>query len=62
MDPWGYNLPVNAVSEIRASDHDETLLDWFLSLDPGQRLAELESRLIFFNSVRWNDAELSPDT
>jgi hypothetical protein len=24
--------------------HDETLIDWFLSLDPGERLAELDSR------------------
>jgi hypothetical protein len=35
--------------------HDETLIDWFLSLDPGERLAELESRLAFFASVRRDD-------
>jgi hypothetical protein len=40
---------------------DETLLDWFLALDPAQRLAELESRLAFFNSARRDDPELSPD-
>jgi hypothetical protein len=58
-----YNPRMDAAPAIRASDHDETLLDWFLSLDPCQRLAELESRLTFFNSVRCNDdAELSPDT
>jgi hypothetical protein len=54
---------MDTAPDVSASDHDETLLDWFLSLDPGQRLAELESRLTFFNSVRRNDdAELSPDT
>ena len=37
-----------------ASDaiHDETLIDWFLALEPIERLAELESRLEFFNAVR----------
>jgi len=34
--------------------HDGTLIDWFLSLTPGERLAELESRLAFFDSVRSN--------
>jgi hypothetical protein len=28
--------------------HDDTLIDWFLSLQPAERLAELESRLAFF--------------
>jgi hypothetical protein len=32
--------------------HDETLVDWFLSLEPAERLAELESRLAFFAAVR----------
>lgn len=32
--------------------HDETLIDWFLALEPIDRLAELESRLAFFNAVR----------
>lgn len=32
--------------------HDESLLDWFLSLTPTERLAELESRVAFFNQVR----------
>ncbi len=32
--------------------HDESLLDWFLSLTPEQRLAELESRVAFFNLAR----------
>jgi hypothetical protein len=36
-------------------DHDETLIDWFLSLEPHERLAELESRLAFFNQVRRDD-------
>jgi hypothetical protein len=48
-----------------ASDavHDETLIDWFLSLEPLERLAELESRLEFFNAVRGNgDAKLPTDS
>lgn len=32
--------------------HDESLIDWFLSLSPAARLAELESRLAFFNAAR----------
>jgi hypothetical protein len=32
--------------------HDETLVDWFLSLAPAERLAELESRLAFFAAAR----------
>lgn len=40
--------------------HDETLLDWFLALEPIDRLAELESRLAFFDAVRRNgDSKLS---
>jgi hypothetical protein len=31
--------------------HDTTLIDWFLSLAPAERLAELESRVAFFNSA-----------
>jgi hypothetical protein len=45
-----------------ASDtvHDETLIDWFLALEPIERLAELESRLEFFNARRGDgDAKLS---
>jgi hypothetical protein len=48
-----------------ASDaiHDETLVDWFLTLEPIERLAELESRVEFFNAVRGDgDAELPPDS
>lgn len=45
------------------SVHDESLIDWFLSLDPAARLAELESRLAFFNAARRNgNAELPPDS
>jgi hypothetical protein len=33
-------------------EHDESLFDWFLSLTPEQRLAELESRVAFFKQVR----------
>ena len=62
MTLWGYNLPVDAAPDTLARAHDETLLDWFLSLEPSQRLAELESRLAFFNSVRRDDdAKLSTD-
>lgn len=44
-----------------AEHHDETLIDWFLSLQPAERLAELESRLSFFQSVRRDgNPELSP--
>jgi hypothetical protein len=45
------------------SPHDATLIDWFLSLQPTERLAELESRLAFFSSVRPDvDTQLPPDT
>jgi hypothetical protein len=37
------------------SEHDATLIDWFLSLQPTERLAELESRLAFFNAARTDD-------
>jgi hypothetical protein len=42
--------------------HDDTLIDWFLSLTPAERLAELESRLTFFAAARPNaDTKLPPD-
>ncbi len=42
--------------------HDDSLLDWFLSLTPEQRLAELQSRVAFFNSVKPDgDPELPAD-
>ena len=54
---------MDAAVAARTETHDESLLDWFLGLDPERRLAELESRLAFFNSVQRDDgAELSPDT
>ena len=57
-----YNPNVNTPAAIQPEDCDESLLDWFLSLDPGQRLAELESRVAFFNSaLSREDPELSPD-
>jgi hypothetical protein len=53
---------VDTLPTIPEATCDETLLDWFLALDPGQRLAELESRLSFINSARpRDDAELSPN-
>jgi hypothetical protein len=43
--------------------HDATLIDWFLSLQPAERLAELESRLAFFHTARTDaDTQLPPDT
>ena len=36
---------------------DATLIDWFLSLSPRQRLAELESRIAFFQQARQSDAD-----
>ena len=42
--------------------HDDTLIEWFLSLTPAERLAELESRVAFFDSARANaDIQLPPD-
>ena len=35
---------------------DVTLIDWFLTLSPAQRLAELESRLAFFAVARSGNA------
>jgi hypothetical protein len=41
--------------------HDESLIEWFLSLTPAARLAELESRIAFFRQARRNgDPELPP--
>jgi hypothetical protein len=40
--------------------HDATLVDWFLSLEPAERLAELESRIAFFNSARPDDGAKLP--
>jgi hypothetical protein len=59
-----YNPGVDTSRDFAAtSGHDATLIDWFLKLDPGQRLAELESRLDFIASVRRHDKlELPPDT
>ena len=36
---------------------DTTLIDWFLSLSPEERLAELESRIAFFQQVRRRDVD-----
>jgi hypothetical protein len=54
------NNSANSPSE---SIDDETLIDWFLSLEPAERLAELESRLAFFNAVRRDaDTKLPADS
>jgi hypothetical protein len=51
---------VNDESRSPATVHDETLIEWFLSLDPAARLAELESRLAFFDAVRPHGAAELP--
>ena len=56
---WNPNM--DPQSQPQTSSHDETLIEWFLSLTPAQRLAELESRLAFINSARSNvDVKISP--
>jgi hypothetical protein len=43
--------------------HDKSLVAWFATLSPEQRLAELESRVAFFWSLRHDDdAEFSRNT
>ncbi|MEX2497314.1 MAG: hypothetical protein WD397_00390 [Wenzhouxiangellaceae bacterium] len=39
------------------SGHDLSLLRWFAELSPEQRLAELDSRIAFFHSLRLLDLE-----
>jgi hypothetical protein len=58
-----YNANMNGAPKVSSeSVHDETLIDWFLSLTPAERLAELESRLAFFAAARRNgNAELPQD-
>lgn len=58
-----YNCAMD-IAPKAASDavHDETLIDWFLALEPIERLAELESRLEFFSAARGDgDAKLPPN-
>ena len=53
------------VTDLRTFDtlHDEGLLDWFLALDPAQRLAELQSRMDIFNALKTDgDPELPANT
>jgi hypothetical protein len=53
---------MNEESASSATVHDETLIQWFLSLDPAARLAELESRLAFFDAARpHGDTQLPSD-
>jgi hypothetical protein len=53
---------VNASATLPPAGPDESLSDWFLSLTPAQRLAELESRLAFFHAARTHgDTELAAD-
>ena len=59
-NPWMHNTPVQSAS---SAGHDRSLLEWFATLTPEQRLAELESRIGFFLSLRsHNDSQLSRDT
>jgi hypothetical protein len=66
VDPEGYNSRMAAeaptVTERRPGEpeHDESLVDWFLSLTPEERLAELESRVAFFNEARRNAGRQLP--
>lgn len=44
------------------SGHDPSLIRWFSSLSPDERLAELESRVAFLHSLRsGDDTKLSRD-
>lgn len=58
-----YNVTMDIAPMVPSDTiHDETLIDWFLSLEPIERLAELESRLAFFNAVRRDgDTKLPPN-
>lgn len=48
-----YNATMDAVPKTPSeTTHDTTLIDWFLSLPPAERLAELDSRVAFFRAVR----------
>jgi len=53
-----------AASKVSSGEkHDRSLIEWFASLTPEQRLAELESRVGFFESLRSvNETQLSRDT
>jgi hypothetical protein len=48
----------------RSTDTDSSLLDWFLALSPTERLAELESRIAFFEEARssGDDSKLQANT
>jgi len=55
-----HKTPVQSAS---SAGHDRSLLEWFATLTPEQRLAELESRIGFFLSLRpQNESQLSRDT
>jgi hypothetical protein len=44
-------------------EHDPSLIRWFSTLSPDQRLAELESRAAFFHDLKVShDTELSRDS
>jgi len=63
--PRCYNLwmPKTTVQSASSAGHDRSLLEWFATLTPEQRLAELESRISFFLSLRpHNESQLSRDT
>jgi len=61
----GYNLAMQDPRNIAApsAGHDGSLIDWFSTLSAEQRLAELESRVSFFLSLRLTDeSKLSRDS
>lgn len=67
--PGDANAPVRdpECSGVPASghpaDHDESLIDWFFLLTPAERLAELESRIAFFDLARRSgDTKLLSDS
>ena len=43
------------IESVPGTEHDRSLLEWFATLTPEQRLAELESRIGFFLSLRPNN-------
>jgi hypothetical protein len=61
----GYTQSMNEIRETSPAkpEHDPSLIAWFVSLSPDERLAELESRVAFFHSLRsTHDAQLSRDS
>ena len=49
-------MPKTTTQSASSAGHDRSLLEWFATLTPEQRLAELESRIGFFLSFDELDA------